>query len=168
MARGGPADEPKSAGYPTQGSRLKTHLTGPQRSVGRPDDFRCHTLLCRWYVRCGRPVGRPLVVKFALRRLFACVTAHLHVPRLLHDLVQVVARRILQRREPAASRDLQAVRSLCDFMDKCDQRISVEGFLDNFETSNILRLNMTQRCIPGHHDCGRVAAESLPQASDDN
>ena len=42
------------------------------------------------------PLVRPLDRQ---RQLFARVTARLHVPDLLNDLVQIVARRILQRRE---------------------------------------------------------------------
>src|SRR6516162_3851437 len=45
------------------------------------------------------PHGAPAVVAFARRNLFARVTARFHVPDLLHDLVQIVARRILQGRE---------------------------------------------------------------------
>ena len=45
----------------------------------------------RWGVRS--------VVMLARRRLFARVTDCLHVPDLLHDLIQIVACRILQWRE---------------------------------------------------------------------
>src|SRR5262249_18105409 len=49
--------------------------------------------------RTPNNAGVRSVVTLPRRRLFARVTGHLHILNLLHDLVQIVARRILQRRE---------------------------------------------------------------------
>jgi hypothetical protein len=54
-----------------------------------------HWLRCRADARGGARSA----VTFARRPLFARVTARLHFLDLLHDLIEIVARRILQRRE---------------------------------------------------------------------
>ena len=71
--------------------------------------------------RAHRPTGRVRTPRGAsawstdcFSQLFAGVTGGLHVPNLLHDLFQVVARRILQRRERNVALELLQPQGLAD------------------------------------------------------